>query len=55
MKKNSDIRDIFFENIKKKFKKDKNFYILTNDADVHALRDLKNEKRFLDTVLLNKI
>lgn len=43
-----DIRDIFFNNIKKKFKKDKNFYILTNDADVHALRDLRLEKRFID-------
>ncbi len=49
MKKSNDIRDIFFENIKKKFIKDKNFYILTNDADVHALRSLRNEKRFLDT------
>ena len=49
MKKSNDIRDIFFENIKKNFIKDKNFYILTNDADVHALRGLRNEKRFLDT------
>ena len=31
---NLDIRDIFFENIKKIFLKKKDFYILTNDADV---------------------
>lgn len=43
-----DIRDIFFNNVKNTFKKDKNFYILTNDADVHALRILRSEKRFID-------
>ena len=43
-----DIRDVFFQNIKKIFKKDKNFYILTNDADVYALRDVKNNKRYID-------
>ena len=39
-----DIRDVFFQNIKKIFKKDKNFYILTNDADVYALRDVKKQQ-----------
>ena len=48
MKNTQDIRDIFFNNIKNIFKKDKNFYILTNDADVHALRILRPEKRFID-------
>ena len=43
-----DIRDIFFNNIKKKFLSDKNFYILTNDADVHALRSIKKNNRFID-------
>ena len=43
-----DIRDIFFSNIKNIFEKDKNFYILTNDADVHALRILRSKKRFID-------
>ena len=43
-----DIRDIFFNNIKNIFKKNKNFYLLTNDADVHALRVLRSEKRFID-------
>jgi transketolase len=43
-----DIRDIFFENIRKIFLKDKDFYILTNDADVFALQKLKNHKRFID-------
>ena len=46
--KKRDIRDIFFNNIKKKFKSNKNYYILTNDADVHALRSIKNNKRFID-------
>jgi len=45
---NKDIRDIFFENIKKLFIKDKNFYILTNDADTHSLRSIKNNNRFID-------
>ena len=48
MKFTQDIRDIFFNNIRKTFKKNKNFYILTNDADVHALRVLRKEKRFID-------
>ncbi len=43
-----DIRDIFFNNIKKKFLLDKNYYILTNDADVHALRSIKKHDRFID-------
>ncbi len=43
-----DIRDIFFNNIKKRFLLDKNFYILTNDADVHALRSLRKNNRFID-------
>ena len=45
---NTDIRDIFFNTIKKKFLLNKNFYILTNDADVHALRSIKYNKRFID-------
>jgi len=44
----SDIRDIFFDNIKKIFLNNKNFYILTNDADVFALQKIKNHKRFID-------
>ena len=43
-----DIRDIFFENIKKIFLQNKDFYILTNDADVFALQDIKNYDRFID-------
>lgn len=43
-----DIRDIFFNNIKKKFLSDKNFYILTNDADVYALQSVKKNNRFID-------
>ncbi len=43
-----DIRDIFFENIKKKFNKNKDFYILTNDVDVHSLRSLRGKKKFID-------
>ena len=45
---NLDIRDIFFENIKKIFLKRKDFYILTNDADVFSLQQIKNHKRFID-------
>tara|TARA_Y100001970_G_scaffold294251_1_gene449170 strand:+ start:9528 stop:10436 length:909 start_codon:yes stop_codon:yes gene_type:complete len=48
MNKNQDIRDIFFNNIKKIYEKDKKFYILTNDADVHSLRALRSQKRFID-------
>ncbi len=48
MNKNQDIRDIFFNNIKKIYEKDKKFYILTNDADVHSLRTLRSQKRFID-------
>lgn len=48
MKLNLDIRDIFFSNIKKKFLKDKSFYVCTNDADVFALQQIKNSKRFID-------
>jgi transketolase len=43
-----DVRDIFFNNIKKKFIKNKKFYILTNDADVFALKSLRKNKRFID-------
>ena len=45
---NLDIRDVFFEEIKKFFLKDNNFYILTNDADVFSLQQIKNHKRFID-------
>ncbi len=45
---NQDIRDIFFENYKKNFLKNKKNYILTNDADVFALKSLKNNKRYID-------
>lgn len=45
---NKDIRDIFFENIKKNFLKNKKNYILTNDADVFALKKIKHNKRFID-------
>ena len=45
---NLDIRDIFFENIKKIFLKKKDFYILTNDADVFSLQQIKKHKRFID-------
>lgn len=43
-----DIRDIFFENIKNQFLKDKKMYILTNDADVYSLQSIKTNKRFID-------
>ena len=43
-----DIRDIFFENIRKIFLKRDDFYILTNDADVFALEKIKKHKRFID-------
>jgi transketolase len=43
-----DVRDIFFNNIKKKFLKNKKFYILTNDADVLSLKLLRENKRFID-------
>ena len=43
-----DVRDIFFNNIKKKFIKNKKFYILTNDADVFSLKSLRENKRFID-------
>lgn len=43
-----DVRDIFFENIKKIFIKNKKNFILTNDADVFALNSLRNDKRFID-------
>ena len=44
---NSDIRDIFFQNYKKEFLKNNNNYILTNDAEVFALKSLKNHKRYI--------
>ena len=43
-----DIRDIFFDNIKKNFLNNKNFYVITNDADVHSLKTLRRKKNFLD-------
>ena len=43
-----DIRDIFFENIKRKFLNNKNYFILTNDADVFSLKSLRKNKRFID-------
>lgn len=43
-----DVRDIFFDNIKKKFLKSKKFYILTNDADVFSLKSIRKNKRFID-------
>jgi len=45
---NGDIRDIFFKNIKKIFIKNNKNYILTNDADIFALKSLRNNKRFID-------
>jgi transketolase len=45
---NKDIRDIFFENVKKSFLKNKKNYILTNDADLFALKKIKHNKRFID-------
>mgnify|MGYP001195329201 CR=1 FL=1 len=45
---NKDIRDIFFDNIKNKFLKDKKIFILTNDADVYSLQKIKDHKRFID-------
>ena len=50
MNKLSDIRDIFFENIKKKFLTNKNYFILTNDADVFSLKSLRKNRRFIDAV-----
>ena len=47
MKNVKDIRDIFFNNIKDLFKRDSSFYILTNDADVHALKNLRSHSRFI--------
>ena len=44
----SDIRDIFFNNVKQKFLRNKNIYIITNDADVHSLKVLRKNKRFID-------
>lgn len=46
---NLDIRDIFFDNIKKKFLQNKKYYILTNDADVFSLKSLRKNQRFIDT------
>tara|TARA_B100000575_G_C22993228_1_gene572604 strand:- start:50 stop:970 length:921 start_codon:yes stop_codon:yes gene_type:complete len=46
---NSDIRDIFFDNIKKKFLKNKKYFLLTNDADVYSLKSLRKSNRFIDT------
>ena len=39
-----DIRDVFFENIRKIFLKRNDFYILTNDADVFALEKIKKRR-----------
>ena len=46
--KSHDIRDVFFNNVKKIFLKNKRNYILTNDSDVFALKNLRNNKRFID-------
>lgn len=46
---NGDVRDIFFENIKKNFLKNKKNFILTNDADVFALKKVRKNKRFIDS------
>lgn len=43
-----DIRDVFFDNIKKTFLKNNKTFILTNDADVYSLQKIKNDKRFID-------
>ncbi len=43
-----DVRDIFFNNIKKIFIKNNKNFILTNDSDVFALKSLRNNKRFID-------
>ena len=43
-----DVRDIFFNNIKKIFFKNNKNYILTNDSDVFALKSLRNNRRFID-------
>ena len=45
---NADIRDIFFNNIKKIFLKNTKYFICTNDADVLALKQLKKNRRFID-------
>jgi transketolase len=45
---NKDIRDIFFENVKNNFLRNKKSYILTNDADVFALKKIRNNQRFID-------
>jgi transketolase len=45
---NGDVRDIFFNNIKKIFIKNNKNYILTNDSDVFALKSLRNNQRFID-------
>ena len=46
--KNEDVRDVFFNNIKKIFIKNNKNFILTNDADVFALKSLRANKRFID-------
>ncbi len=43
---NSDVRDIFFSNVRKLFLNNKKNYILTNDADVFELKKIQNNKRF---------
>ncbi|RPG53592.1 MAG: hypothetical protein CBE48_001095 [Flavobacteriales bacterium TMED288] len=48
MNKFDDVRDIFFNNFKKNFLRNKKYYILTNDADVFTLKSLRNHKRFID-------
>ena len=45
---NKDIRDIFFDNIRSKFIKNNNIFILTNDADVFSLKKSRKHKRFID-------
>ena len=49
---NSDIRDIFFSNVRKLFLKNKRNYILTNDADVFELKKIqKNVAQNLRLIL----
>ena len=50
-----DVRDVFFENIKKKFIKNKKYYILTNDADVFALKSLRYLGLYLSNQFINYI
>jgi Asp/Glu/hydantoin racemase len=53
---NKDIRDIFFENVKNNFLRNKKSYILTNDADVFALKKIRNKvNALMDNILQTNI